>query len=42
MTHLNSPPEAQEVAVKGERHGRIMLMGLNRSAERNASASEAR
>jgi hypothetical protein len=41
MTHLNSPAAAQKAAVKIESHGPVLLMGLNRSAERNASASEA-
>jgi enoyl-CoA hydratase/carnithine racemase len=36
MTHLSSSPEAQEVAVKVERHGPVLLMGLNRPAKRNA------
>src|SRR5882762_6051571 len=36
MTHLSSPPEAREVAVKVERHGPVLLMGLNRPAKRNA------
>jgi hypothetical protein len=41
MTHLSSPPAAQEVAAKVERHGPVLLMGRNRRAKRNASAGEA-
>jgi hypothetical protein len=41
MTHLSSPPAAREVTVKVERHGPVLLRGLNRRAKRNASASEA-
>ena len=41
MTHLSSPPEAQEVAVNVERHGPVLLTGRNRPAKRSASASAA-
>ena len=36
MTQLTSPPETEEVAVKVERRGTLLLMGLNRPAKRNA------
>src|ERR1700752_4839144 len=36
MTYESSPPETQEVAVKVERQGPVLLMGLNRPAKRNA------
>jgi enoyl-CoA hydratase len=36
MTHSSGTPEAQEVAVKVERDGPLLLMGLNRPAKRNA------
>jgi hypothetical protein len=41
MTQLSSPPEAQEVAVKVERHGPVLSMG-SIAPQGNASASEAR
>lgn len=37
MTHLSSPPEAQEVAVTVERHGPVLFMGLDRSAKQHVS-----
>src|SRR5438094_3861767 len=36
MSHASSPSESQEVAVTVERHGHVLLMGLNRPAKRNA------
>jgi len=32
MSHASSPSESQEVAVTVERHGHVLLMGLNRPA----------
>jgi enoyl-CoA hydratase len=36
VTQSSSPPKTQEVAVKVERRGPLLLMGLNRPAKRNA------
>jgi enoyl-CoA hydratase len=36
VTQSGSPPKTQEVAVKVERRGPLLLMGLNRPAKRNA------
>jgi enoyl-CoA hydratase len=36
VTRSSSPPTTQEVAVKVERRGPLLLMGLNRPAKRNA------
>jgi len=37
MTHLSGPPETSEVAVKVERRGPVLLMGLNRPARQRVS-----
>lgn len=42
MTQLSSPPHAREVAVEVECHAPVLVLGLDRTAERNASAGEAR